>query len=107
MKKHPSGAFFNDIRAKRKPLEDIWEGDTLGVAEIARFAPSACNTQPWFVRNHGNEIEVNRYKMPGKRGIMYCNDSFNGYNWCPCCWGSGIEGTGAPNYREYYPDPTD
>ena len=58
------------FKAKRKPLEDIWEGDTLGVAEIARFAPSACNTQPWFVKNHGNEIEVNRYKKPGKRGIM-------------------------------------
>ena len=43
----------------------------------------------------------------GGAGIMYCEDSFNGYNWCPCCWGSGIEGTGDPNYREYYPDPTD
>ena len=35
-------------------------------------------------------------------GIIYCGDSFNGYNWCPCCWGSGIEGTGDPNYRDYY-----
>ena len=40
-------------------------------------------------------------------GVMYCGDSFNGYNWCPCCWGSGVEGTGDPNYREYYPDPTE
>ena len=39
-------------------------------------------------------------------GVIYCGDSFNGYNWCPCCWGSGIEGTGDPNYRDYYPDPT-
>ena len=38
-------------------------------------------------------------------GVIYCGDSFNGYNWCPCCWGSGIEGTGDPNYRDYYPDP--
>ena len=30
----------------------------------------------------------------------------NGYNRCPCCWGSGVEGTGDPNYRDYYPDPT-
>ena len=35
-------------------------------------------------------------------GVIYCGDSFNGYNWCPCCWGSGIEGTGDPNYRDYY-----
>ena len=34
-------------------------------------------------------------------------DSFNGYNWCPCCWGSGVEGTGDPDYRNYYPDPTE
>ena len=58
------------FKAKRKPLAEIWEGDTRGVAEIARFAPSACNTQPWFVKNAGNELEVYRYRKPGKRGIM-------------------------------------
>ena len=58
------------FKAKRKPLEEIWDGDQMGVAEIARFAPSACNTQPWFVKNTGDVIEVYRYKKPGKRGIM-------------------------------------
>lgn len=58
------------FKAKRKPVEKIWTGDTLGVAEIARFAPIACNTQPWFVKNDGNELEVYRYKKLGKRGIM-------------------------------------
>ena len=58
------------FKAKRKPLEEIWRGDTLGVAEIARFAPSACNSQPWFVKSDGNVLEVYRYKKPGKRGIM-------------------------------------
>lgn len=58
------------FKAKRKPLGDIWEGETLDVAEIARFAPSACNTQPWFVKNTGETLEVFRYKKPGKRGIM-------------------------------------
>lgn len=58
------------FKAKRKPLEEMWSGDTLGVAEIARFAPSACNTQPWFVKNNGNHLHVYRYKKPGKRGIM-------------------------------------
>ena len=58
------------FKAKRKPLEEIWAGDMLGVAEIARFAPSACNTQPWFVKREGSVLTVFRYKKPGKRGIM-------------------------------------
>lgn len=35
-------------------------------------------------------------------GVIYCGDSFNGYNWCPCCWGSGIEGTGDPDYKDSF-----
>ena len=58
------------FKSKRKPLEEIWEGETLGIAEIARFSPSACNTQPWFVKNKGGKLTVFRYKKPGKRGIM-------------------------------------
>ena len=58
------------FRSKRKPLEETWEGDTLGVAEIARFAPSACNSQPWFTRHENNVLTVYRYKKAGKRGIM-------------------------------------
>ena len=58
------------FKSRRKPLNEIWTGDTLGIAEIARFAPSACNTQPWFVRNEGNMLTVYRYRKPGKRGIM-------------------------------------
>ena len=58
------------FKSKRKPLAETWEGDSLGVGEIARFAPSACNTQPWFVRNEGDILKVYRYKKAGKRGIM-------------------------------------
>ena len=58
------------FKAKRKPLHETWEGDTLGVAEIARFAPSACNLQPWYVMNEGEELTVYRYKKPGVRGMM-------------------------------------
>lgn len=58
------------FKANRKPLEAIWEGDTLGIAEVARFAPSACNTQPWCVKSDGNVLTVYRYKNAGKRGIM-------------------------------------
>lgn len=42
----------------------------LGVAEIVRFTPSACNTQPWIVENNSSDLMVYRYKKPGKRGIM-------------------------------------
>lgn len=58
------------FKAARKPVEEIWKGDTLNVAEIARFAPSACNTQPWYVENDGQTLTVFRYKKDGKRGIM-------------------------------------
>ncbi|MGN0495913.1 MAG: nitroreductase family protein [Lachnospiraceae bacterium] len=69
--KMPQDSFRKDMfKAKRKPLDEIWEGDTLGVAEIVRFTPSACNTQPWIVKNAGNTLTVLRYKKPGKRGIM-------------------------------------
>lgn len=60
----------NMFKSKRKPLNEIWSGNTLGVAEIVRFTPSACNTQPWIVTNADNELEIYRYKKPGKRGIM-------------------------------------
>ena len=58
------------FKSKRKTLDEIWSGDDLGIANIARFAPSACNTQPWYVENTGEKLAVYRYKKPGKRGIM-------------------------------------
>ena len=58
------------FKSKRKPLSEIWEGDLIdGVCDVVRFAPSACNTQPWYVKNDG-KLTVYRYKKPGKRGIM-------------------------------------
>ena len=67
-------SFRKDMfKAKRKPLEGIWSGDDLGVANIVRFSPSACNTQPWFVENKEGELLVYRYKKAGKRGIMPVN----------------------------------
>lgn len=69
--KMPEDKFRKDMfKAKRKPLNEIWKGDTLGVGEIVRFTPSACNTQPWITENNGNDLTVYRYKKPGKRGIM-------------------------------------
>lgn len=35
----------------------IWNGDNyLNIANIIRFAPSACNTQPWIVDSNYNFI---------------------------------------------------
>lgn len=59
------------FKSKRKPVEEIWNGEFIeGVTEIIRFAPSACNTQPWFVQHIDQTIQVFRYKKSGKRGIM-------------------------------------
>ena len=58
-------------KSKRKELVQIWNGDYyLDIANIVRFAPSACNTQPWIVDSSKNELKVYRYRKEGKRGIM-------------------------------------
>ena len=63
--------FRKDLsKAKRKPLDEIWSGDTLGLAEIVRYAPSAVNSQPWFVQNENGTLTVYRTRRPGKIGIM-------------------------------------
>lgn len=72
--KMPENKFRKDMfKSKRKPIDEIWIGETMGIAEIVRFAPSACNTQPWITENTGKELVVYRYKKPGKRGIMPAN----------------------------------
>ena len=61
----------NMFKSKRKPIEEIWFGEYyLEAGNIARFAPSACNTQPWIVESNEQELKIFRYKKPGKRGIM-------------------------------------
>lgn len=61
----------NMFKSKRKPVDEIWQGEYIeGVTDIVRFAPSACNSQPWSVKRNGNELKIYRYKKPGKRGIM-------------------------------------
>lgn len=59
------------FKSKRKDLIEIWNGNYyLNIANIVRFAPSACNTQPWKVESFEKELKVNRYRKEGKRGIM-------------------------------------
>ena len=58
-------------KSKRKELSEIWDGvNYQDIANIVRFAPSACNTQPWKVEATEKEIKVYRYRKEGKRGIM-------------------------------------
>lgn len=70
--KVPEDSFRKDMfKSKRKSIEEIWRGAKYtNIAEIVRFAPSSCNTQPWIVEEHPEELRVYRYKKPGKRGIM-------------------------------------
>lgn len=73
--KMQENTFRKDMfKSKRKPVEEIWQGDAYtDIANIVRFAPSACNTQPWFVESSKDKLEVYRYKKEGKRGIMPIN----------------------------------
>ena len=63
------------FKSKRKPLEDIWTGEQLDIANIVRFSPSACNSQPWYVENIDNNLYVYRKSKSGKVGIMPKNAS--------------------------------
>ena len=55
-------------KSKRKELSEIWDGDYyLDIANIVRFTPSACNTQPWLVESSEKELNAYSYSKPGKR----------------------------------------
>lgn len=70
-KKMPENSFRKDMyKSKRKEISEIWSGEIIEASNIIRFAPSACNTQPWYVENKGDELDIYRCKKPGKRGIM-------------------------------------
>ena len=59
------------FKSKRKELSEVWKGEKYKeIGNITRFAPSACNTQPWITEEEENKLIVSRYKKPGKRGIM-------------------------------------
>lgn len=72
--KMPAEKFRKDMfKSKRKSLEEIWQGEceySCEIGNIVRFAPSACNTQPWIIAAEEHELQIFRYKKPGKRGIM-------------------------------------
>jgi hypothetical protein len=96
------------FKSKRKSAREIWEGEQIpGVTDIVRFAPSACNSQPWLVKNDG-ELLVYRYKKPGKRGIMPA-DKVSFYNCIDigiflCFLEICLEHQGIKYQRELFPD---
>lgn len=67
-----AGKFRRDVfAAKRKELADVWSGDRhKTVGNVARFAPSACNSQPWHVEEDENGLRVSRNKKAAKVGIL-------------------------------------
>ena len=70
--KMPKDKFRRDMfKAKRKTLDAVYSGGSLSdILNIARFSPSACNSQPWYVKDIDGKISIYRYKKQGKRGIM-------------------------------------
>jgi Putative TM nitroreductase len=62
--------FRQDITdTSRKSTDEIWQGDSWNeIADIVRFTPSACNSQPWLVRASNGSLEIIR--VLGSRGIM-------------------------------------
>ena len=70
--KVPNDSFRKDMyKSKRKSIDEIWEGNKyVEMANIVRFSPSSCNTQPWFVKEDNNKLLIYRYRKEGKRGIM-------------------------------------
>lgn len=60
--KVPEDSFrTKEAEFNRKGLEKVWTGEKYkAVGEIARFAPSAVNSQNWLVKESGDELEVIR-----------------------------------------------
>lgn len=56
-------------RSKRKETIDIWKGDlSLEIGDFVKYAPSACNSQPWRVICENNTLEV--YRTTQVKSIM-------------------------------------
>lgn len=56
-------------KSKRKETRDIWKGDlSFEIADFVKYAPSACNTQPWRVVCENNTLKV--YRTTEVKSIM-------------------------------------
>lgn len=56
-------------KSKRKETRDIWKGDlSLEIGDYVKYAPSACNTQPWRVICANNTLQI--YRTTEVKSIM-------------------------------------
>jgi hypothetical protein len=57
-------------KSKRKETEEIWIGDSAleAIAEVVKYAPSACNTQPWRVVCEKDKLKI--YRATNIKSIM-------------------------------------
>ena len=78
IKKVEPSSFRKDMyKSKRKSLDEIWDNDFYKeIGDIVRFAPSACNSQPWLVKGDEKHIDVYRYRYPGRISIMSKENAF-------------------------------
>ncbi|AKL97319.1 hypothetical protein CACET_c38910 [Clostridium aceticum] len=62
--------FRKDYRkSKRKETSLIWKGDlSLEIGDFVKYAPSACNTQPWRVLCENNTLKI--YRTTQIKSIM-------------------------------------
>lgn len=62
-KSRPQDFRMNLTDTKRKDVEAIWENQYfLEAAHLARYAPSACNTQSWRVKSSPTGLKIFRFK---------------------------------------------
>ncbi len=72
-----SDSFRKDVsRVSRKPLDQIWVNDYLPITNVVRYAPSACNNQPWTVENIDNCLHIYRNHKGRLFGILPPKFSF-------------------------------
>ncbi|WP_373845373.1 nitroreductase family protein [Clostridium sp.] len=59
----------NYKKSKRKETRDIWKGDlSFEIADFVKYAPSACNTQPWRVICENYTLKI--YRTTEVKSIM-------------------------------------
>lgn len=69
-KGHPSEFRRDYTKCKRKETQEIWNGvqGLEAIAEVVKYAPSACNTQPWRVICEKNKLKI--YRTTNVKSIM-------------------------------------
>lgn len=69
-KGQPSEFRRDYTKCKRKATQEIWSGVSglESIAEVVKYAPSACNTQPWRVVYEKNKLKI--YRITNVKSIM-------------------------------------